>query len=156
MKVGIRTTAFASNGMIPTQFTCDGVDVSPRLSWDPLPPGTKSIALVCDDPDAPRGTWTHWLLYDLPPSTLELPEGVPAEGELATGGRQGTNDSGRIGYSGPCPPPGAAHRYFFRIYALDAVLGVKAGAHKDDVRKAIAGHILAEGEMIGRYARAGR
>ncbi len=148
----LRSPAFSEGGMIPPRYTCDGDDVSPPLSWTDVPDGTVSFALICDDPDAPAGTWVHWVLTDLPAAARELPERVPAERQLRTGGRQGTTDFGRIGYGGPCPP-GGTHRYFFKLYALDRTLGLAAGSTKGQVEQAMKGHVLAEARLMGRYRR---
>ena len=153
MSLKLTSTAFQPGGTIPKKFTCDGPDVSPALAWSEAPAGTKSFALIMDDPDAPVGTWVHWVLYDLPAGMHELAEGVTKQEELPDGARQGRNDFRRIGYGGPCPPAGPAHRYFFKLYALDQKLGLKAGATKADVEKAMKGHILAQGELMGRYGR---
>ncbi len=153
MAFELKTSAFQSGGDILKRFTCDGADVSPALSWSDPPAGTQSFALISDDPDAPVGTWVHWVIYDLPPTARQLPEDVPKEGEVAGGGRQGTNDFRRIGYGGPCPPPGKPHRYFFKLYALDTKLNLKAGATKKDVEQTMKGHILAQAELMGRYRR---
>ncbi len=147
----LKTSAFSNGGVIPAKFTCDGADVSPALSWNDPPAGTKSFALIMDDPDAPSGTWVHWVLYDLPASVRELPEGVPKSKELEFGARQGSNDFRRIGYGGPCPPRGAVHRYSFRLYALDRPTALPAGAAKSDLENAMKGHILAQSELIGRF-----
>jgi len=138
---------------IPRKFTCDGEDVSPPLDWDAAPAGTESLSLVVEDPDAPGGTFIHWVLYDLPLGTRELPENVPAKGNLDGGGRQGRNSFGRVGYGGPCPPAGPAHRYYFRLYALDRKTGLDAGAGRADLDRAMQGHILAQAELMGRYKR---
>lgn len=148
----LRSPAFAEGGMIPSRYTCDGDDVSPGLAWSDVPDGAESFALVCDDPDAPAGTWVHWVLYDLPPAARELAERVPADPQLRAGGRHGMTDFGRIGYGGPCPP-GGTHRYFFRLYALDRTLGLAAGATRKQVEQAIKGHVLAEARLMGRYRR---
>lgn len=153
MAFELKTTAFSPGGDIPKKFTCDGPDVSPALSWGDPPAGTQSISLIMDDPDAPVGTWVHWVLYDLPAAARELPENVPKEQELKNGARQGSNDFRKIGYGGPCPPPGRPHRYFFKLYALDAKVNLKAGASKADLEKAMRGHILAQTELMGRYKR---
>jgi len=146
--------AFGEGAAIPVRHTCDGDDVSPPLAWRDAPAGTQTFALICDDPDAPAGTWVHWVLYNLPASTAELPENVAKVESLDLGGaRQGRNDFRRPGYAGPCPPPGPAHRYFFKLYALDAALPVKAGALKKDVEAAMQGHTLATAQLIGMYAR---
>jgi Raf kinase inhibitor-like YbhB/YbcL family protein len=147
-----QSRAFEANASIPPRYTCDGVDVSPPLSWDDPPPETRSFAIVTDDPDAPGRTFVHWVAYNLPPETRDLPEGVPLGDRLASGGGQGKNDFGKIGYGGPCPPSGT-HRYFFKLYALDRVLDLKPGATKAQLLQAIDGHILAEAELVGRYAR---
>ncbi len=149
----VSSTAFSPGETIPKKFTCDGPDVSPQLKWNDPPANTQSIALIMDDPDAPGGTWVHWALYDLAANTRELPEGVAKQEQLSSGARQGRNDFGKIGYGGPCPPPGKPHRYFFKLYALDAKLGLKAGATKADVERAMKGHILAQAELIGKYGR---
>jgi Raf kinase inhibitor-like YbhB/YbcL family protein len=153
MSFQLATTAFSAGGAIPRKFTCDGPDISPKLTWNDPPAKTQSFALIMDDPDAPVGTWVHWVIYDLLANTRELAEGVAKQEQLPNGARQGRNDFGKIGYGGPCPPPGKPHRYFFKLYALDAKLGLKAGAIKADVERAIKGHILTQAELIGRYAR---
>jgi hypothetical protein len=152
MDIKITSSVFQDGGMIPAKYTCDGADVSPPLQWDTVPEGTKSIALICDDPDAPMGTWVHWVLFNLPADTRELAEDVPPDKTLPTGARQGTSDFGRIGYGGPCPPSGT-HRYFFKIYALGAKLDLPAGTRKNDLVKAMQGHILTQGQLIGKYKR---
>jgi Raf kinase inhibitor-like YbhB/YbcL family protein len=153
MSFQLATTAFSAGGAIPGKFTCDGPDVSPKLAWSDPPGKTQSFALIMDDPDAPAGTWVHWVIYDLPANTRELAEGVAKQEQLSNGARQGRNDFGKIGYGGPCPPPGKPHRYFFKLCALDAKLDLKAGATKADVERAMKGHILTQAELIGRYAR---
>ncbi len=153
MSLMLTTTAFQPGATIPKKFTCDGPDVSPALSWTDPPGGTQSFALIVDDPDAPMGTWVHWVLYDLPATTRELAEGVPRQEELPSGARQGRNDFRKIGYGGPCPPPGPAHRYFFKLYALDSKTNLKPGATKADLEMAMKGHILAQAELTGRYQR---
>ncbi len=153
MSFQLSSTAFAASQIIPKKFTCDASDVSPQLSWDGAPSGTKTFALIMDDPDAPVGTWVHWVLYSLPGNTKELPEGVEKQEQLSSGALQGRNDFRKIGYGGPCPPPGKPHRYFFKLYALDAHLDLKAGASKTDLERAMKGHILAQAELVGRYGR---
>jgi len=149
----IKSSAFKNGARIPAKHTCDGVDVSPSLSWSKLPAGTKNLALVCDDPDAPMGTWVHWVVYDIPASSAGLPEKLPPLKELADGTKQGMNDFRAIGYGGPCPPSGE-HRYFFKLYALDGPTGLKPGATKVQLLAAIKGrHILAEAELMGKYKR---
>lgn len=152
MDIKITSSAFEDGGLIPAKYTCDGADVSPPLQWDAVPEGTKSIALICDDPDAPMGTWVHWVIFGLPADIRELAEDVPPDKTLPNGARQGTSDFGRIGYGGPCPPSGT-HRYFFKIYALDRELDLPAGARKRDLLKAVEGHILGQGELVGKYKR---
>jgi hypothetical protein len=148
----IESTAFTANGMIPSVYTCDGQNISPDLNWDEPPLGTQSLALIVDDPDAPGQTFVHWVIYDLPPQIHHLPKAVAPQATLASGGVQGKNDFGKLGYGGPCPPSGV-HRYFFKLYALDRELGLKAGATKDQLEAAMNGHILAAAELIGRYSR---
>lgn len=149
----ISTTAFSAGESIPKKFTCDGSDVSPALAWTDPPAATQSFTLIMDDPDAPVGSWVHWVLYDLPPDARELPENVAKQEQLPTGARQGRNDFRNIGYGGPCPPPGKPHRYFFRLYALDAKLNLKSNASKADAGRTMQGHILAQSQLIGRYSR---
>ncbi len=153
MAFRVSSTAFAFNGEIPRQYTCDGQDVSPPLAWEEAPSNTRSLSLICDDPDAPVGTWVHWVLWGLPASVHSLREAVPKERTLPDGSKQGSNDFRRIGYGGPCPPPGPAHRYFFKLYALDNVPDLKPGATKQDLERAMKGHILAEAQLVGRYQR---
>jgi Raf kinase inhibitor-like YbhB/YbcL family protein len=153
MPLSISSTSFPDGGEIPKKFTCDAEDVSPQLSWTQAPINTKSFALIADDPDAPVGTWTHWVLFDLPESFNALAEGVPKTGDLPVGGRQGMNDFRKTGYGGPCPPPGKAHRYFFRLFALDSMLGLKSGTTRQEVEKAMKGHVLAQAEWMGKYHR---
>lgn len=148
----IASSAFAPGQPIPQKHTCDGPDVSPALNWSEAPQNTKSFALIADDPDAPVGTWVHWVLFNVPAGTQALPEGVPKTDSVA-GGVQGRNDFGRIGYGGPCPPPGKPHRYFFKLYALDTTLSLSPGVKKPDVEKAMQGHVLAQAEVMGTYQR---
>jgi len=149
----VSSPAFQHRGAIPKEFTADGDNVSPPLHWPDVPDGTKSIALVCEDPDAPRGTFVHWVIFNIGPETRELPRGVPASAKLAYGALQGKNDLGKIGYAGPAPPRGRPHRYFFRLYALDAMLDLEGGATRGQLSGAIEGHVLAEGEIMGTYGR---
>ena len=151
MAFQLTTTAFQNDGFIPAKFTCDRTDVSPALAWNDPPAGTKSFALIVDDPDAPAGTWVHWVLYDLPPGARGLPEGTAKSRELPDGSRQGQNDFRRIGYNGPCPPRGAPHRYFFKLYALDIKTNLAAGATKRDLERTMEGHVLAKSEIVGRF-----
>lgn len=152
-QIRITSAAFQEGGMIPKQYTCEGANISPPLAWDSIPAGTKSLALICDDPDAPTKTWTHWLLFNLPAGAKELPEKVPPQEKLAGGGVQGMNDFRKIGYGGPCPPPGSPHRYYFKLYALDTDLALNAGATKEQLLKGMEGHIVAEGQLLGKYQR---
>jgi len=152
MEIKIFSSAFEEGGMIPEKYTCDGDDVSPPLSWESLPEGTKTLALICDDPDAPGGTWVHWVLFNLPGDLKGLEEGIPPERELPNGGRQGMNDFRKIGYGGPCPP-GGTHRYYFKLYALDAQMKLHAEATKAQLLEAMKGHILAQGQLMGKYSR---
>ncbi len=151
--IQLSTNSFTSGGAIPKKFTCSGADVSPELSWAAPPAGAESVALIVDDPDAPVGTWNHWLLYNLPLSVHELPENQPRTADLASGALQGKNDFGKIGYNGPCPPPGKPHRYFFRLYALDTKLDLKSGADRHTLDQAIKGHVIGEGELMGTFGR---
>lgn len=148
----LTSSAFVEGAMIPVKYTCDGQDVSPPLAWADAPGGTRTLALICDDPDAPAGTWVHWVAFNLPPGAGGLPEDVPAEKSLKTGGIQGTNSWRRIGYGGPCPP-GGVHRYFFKLYALDDSLALASNATTKEVQAAMKGHILAEAQLMGRYKR---
>lgn len=147
--------AFADGAAIPAAYTCEGRDVSPPLAWTEPPAGTKSFALISDDPDAPGKTWVHWVVYNLPASARTLPEAFPAEPELPDGARQGTTDFGRPGYGGPCPPSGT-HRYYFKLYALDAALPLAPGATKRQVEEAMQQHVLGEARLMGTYRRKGR
>jgi len=149
----VTSPAFANGKPIPAKYTGDGDDVSPPLKWTGLPAGTRSVALICDDPDAPGGDWTHWVLFNITPSETSLPEGVPEAEELPRGAMHGLNDFGRPGYGGPAPPSGPAHRYRFRVYALDTVLIVRPRAKRSALDDAMAGHILATGELVGTYGR---
>ncbi len=153
MSFRVSTTAFSAGEMIPKKFTCDGPDLSPPLTWKDAPARTQSFAIVVDDPDAPVGTWVHWVLYNLPANTKELPEGVEKKEQLASGALQGRNDFRKIGYNGPCPPPGKPHRYYFKLFALDTKLNLNAGATKADLERAMQSHILGEAQLIGRYGR---
>jgi len=152
MSPTLTSAAFTHQGAIPTKYTCEGADVSPPLTWIDLPPGTKSLALIVDDPDAPdpaapKMTWVHWVLYSLPPTVNGLPEGASV---LPLGTRQGLNDWRRTGYGGPCPPIGR-HRYFHKLYALDTVLPDLGRPTKVMLEKAMKGHILGQAELVGTY-----
>ncbi len=152
MAIQVVSDAFAEGQQIPEKYTCDGQNISPPLRWTGIPAAAQALALVVDDPDAPSGLFTHWLVYGLPPQTTGLPEGVPPGETVAGGGRQGRNDFGRIGYGGPCPPSGS-HRYIFTVYALDAPLDLPAGATRRQLFRAMEGHVIDKGQLIGRYQR---
>lgn len=151
--IEIKSGAFTQGQAIPRQYTGDGKDLSPPLAWTKAPPGTASWALICDDPDAPVGTWVHWVLFNLPASARDLPEHVPTDKQLASGAIQGKNDFGNLGYGGPAPPKGKPHRYFFKLFALDRSLTLKPGATKAELLKAMEGHVLGHGELMGTYQR---
>jgi Raf kinase inhibitor-like YbhB/YbcL family protein len=152
MALQITSSAFSEGGMIPRPYTCDAKDVSPDLTWTGIPEGTQTLVLICDDPDAPMGTWVHWVLFNIPPGESGLPAEISADATLSNGARHGTNDFRRLGYGGPCPP-GGTHRYFFKLYALDTDLDLESGATKAQVEAAMEGHILAEGQLMGKYKR---
>lgn len=153
MAFSLSSTAFDAGQAIPRRYTCDGEDTAPSLSWSEAPQGTQAFALIMDDPDAPRGMFTHWVLFNLPSTAQGLPEGVPKRERLENGALQGRNDFGGIGYGGPCPPPGRPHRYRFFLYALDTPLNLRPGASKKQVLDWIQGHILAEAQLVGTYQR---
>jgi Raf kinase inhibitor-like YbhB/YbcL family protein len=148
----IKSSSFKQGEMIPSQYTCDGRNISPPLQWSDAPPDTKSFALICDDPDAPVGTWVHWVMFDIPGTITGLPENVSREEEINGLGRNGKNSWPQVGYDGPCPP-GGTHRYYFKLYALDAMLNLKPGATKEELLKAMKGHVLAEAQAMGKYKR---
>jgi Raf kinase inhibitor-like YbhB/YbcL family protein len=148
----IESNAFEQGDPIPAEFTCEGDDLSPALSWSDAPEKTVKYVLIMDDPDAPVGTWDHWLLYNIPGETSELAPAISAEAELPDGSRHGNNSWDRLGYGGPCPPSGT-HRYFFKLYAIDTVLDLEPGATKDELLAAIEGRILAEAELMGTFSR---
>ena len=146
------SSTFNEGGMIPGMYTCDGADVSPPLKWGALPAGTKSLAIICDDPDAPVGTWVHWVYYDIPAVAEGLPEEVATDEHPAEGGTQGLNDFRKIGYGGPCPP-GGTHRYYFKLYALDTTLNLSSGATKKQLLKEMENHIIGQTQLMGKYRR---
>ena len=150
MTLSVSSSAFQEGGKIPVKYTCDGEDVSPALVWGKPPQGTSSFALIVDDPDAPFGVWTHWVIFNIPADTLELPEAVPTQEQLPNGALQGKNDFGRIGYGGPCPP-GPGHHYRFIVYALDKSLDLTSGVSKKQVLDAMQGSILEQGLITGIY-----
>lgn len=149
----ITSSAFAEGQTIPKQYTGDGRNISPPLTWSGAPEKTKSFALICDDPDAPVGTWIHWVVYDIPASVHGLNESVIPQAVLKEGGKHGTSSFKSLGYGGPAPPPGKVHHYYFKLYALDSELGIKPGATKQQVLDGMKGHILAEAQIIGTYSR---
>jgi hypothetical protein len=151
-EIKLTSTAFKEGQAIPRTYTCDGVNISPPLEWSGVPKTAKTIAIIADDPDAPAGTWVHWVLYNLPAENIGFVENLPATEKLVAGGFQGKNDFDKIGYGGPCPPSGT-HRYFFKIYALDSELPLKAGATKAETLKAMEGHVVAQGQLMGTYQR---
>ena len=153
MALVVTTTSFPANGAILRNCTCDGADASPDLAWSGVPAGVRSFALIADDPDAPGGTWTHWTIWNIPAQSRGLPKGVPKQAALGNGTRQGMNDFPHIGYGGPCPPPGKPHRYFFKLFALDVKLDLRAGAGRHELDQAMKGHVLAQAELMGRYGR---
>ncbi len=145
--IKITSPAFSRQGMIPAKYTCDGEDINPPLAIEEVPDNAKSLVLIVDDPDAPMGVWTHWLIWNINPQTKEITENSVPEGAVL-----GINDFGKLEYGGPCPP-GGTHRYFFKIYALDTVLDLPKGAKKDELEKIMTNHILDEGELVGKYSR---
>lgn len=148
----IMSSAFKDGEQIPVKYTCDGDDVSPPLEWTGVPEGTKTLSLICDDPDAPMGTWVHWVVFNIPGDLTQLPERISPERELDVGAIQGMNDFKKIGYGGPCPPSGI-HRYFFKIYALDTKLDLPSGAQKSHVMLSMEAHVLGEAHLMGTYRR---
>ena len=149
----LTSTAFKQGEPIPVQYTCDGKDISPPLKWSGAPTAAKSLVLIADDPDAPVGTWVHWVVYDLPPGTRELAEDISKSQHISGGAKQGLNDFKHLGFGGPCPPRGKAHRYFFKLYALNTALSLPAGATRKEVDRAMKGHILSGAAWMGTYKR---
>ena len=148
----LHSTAFDAGGMIPSKYSCDGQDLSPPLSWSDVPPTTRSFALIADDPDAPRGLWVHWVVWNIPAESRSLEEGMLKRDSLPNGAKQGTTDFRSVGYGGPCPPSGT-HRYFFKLYALDAMLNLPSSTAKQDLEVAMKGHIIQQAELMGKYRR---
>ncbi len=155
MEIKLQSSAFKKGDLIPSKYTCDGANISPQLKWNNPAKGTRTFAIIVTDPDAPSGEFVHWVVYNIPDSILSLHEDVTPTRNIPDEIMLGTNGAGRVGYFGPCPPSGT-HRYFFRIYALDSALHLEAGADKGDVLKAMKGHVLAEGELMGKYRRQGK
>ena len=153
MALEISSPVFRNEDLIPAKYTCKEDDISPPLEWDQVPPDTQSFAIISDDPDAPAGTWVHWVIYDIPAEKRSLPEGVDKERKLPDGSMQGVNSFGRIGYDGPCPPGAMIHRYFFTLYALDKKLDLEPGLTREDLMKAMKGHIKARAWLMGRFKR---
>ena len=149
----LTSSAFKAGGLIPRRYTCEGEDLSPPLHWTVPPAATKSFVIIADDPDAPGGTWVHWVIYNLPLDLRGLTEGSPSKDRLPDGALQGLNDFKRVGYGGPCPPSGKPHRYYFTLYALDATLNLKPRATKTQVLDACKGHVLAEAQLMGQFGR---
>ena len=153
MVLSVSSAAFQEGEVIPAKYTCQGQDISPPLTWSEPPAGTQSLSLIVDDPDAPVGVFTHWVIFNIPADSRGLSEAVPTQAELPSGALQGKNDFGRMGYAGPCPPSGRTHRYQFTVYALDSRLDLTAGVAKTQLLTAMQGHVLAQGELSGRYQR---
>lgn len=153
MALEMKSSAFRPNETIPVKHTCSGEDVSPPLSWQDVPQGTVSLALICDDPDAPGGSWVHWVIYNIPADSTDMPEGVAQEERIGEWIYQGVNDFNRIGYNGPCPPRGRPHRYIFTIYALDTTLDFRGKVNKESLLRAMKGHVLGQGSLIGKFGR---
>jgi Raf kinase inhibitor-like YbhB/YbcL family protein len=153
MSFFLRIPAFSEGGRIPAEYTCQGKDISPELIWGDLPQGTKSLILICEDPDAPMGTWVHWVIFNIPATEKGLKQSIPAVAKLPNGILQGRNDSNRLGYNGPAPPPGSVHRYFFRLYALDNMLKAESGITKQKLLALSQNHILGKAEYYGTFSR---
>ena len=151
--IPVHSSAFESNQSIPVRYTCQGDNISPALSWGAAPSGAKSFALLCEDPDAPRGTFIHWVMYNIPPTETGLVENVPQLATLPNGAKQGMNGAGKIGYKGPCPPTGKPHRYYFRLYAVGEMLNLSGDVTRDLLMAAIQGHVVGMGELMGTYQR---
>jgi Raf kinase inhibitor-like YbhB/YbcL family protein len=152
-KIEVTSPAFQEGQTIPERYAGDKDNVSPPLAWGDVPPGTQSFALICEDPDAPDGTFSHWVLFNVPAKLRELREGASRAAPLPGDAAEGTNDAGTPGYFGPAPPPGKAHRYYFKLYALDRALSLPTGATRQQVLDAMKGHVLGEGHVMGLYGR---
>lgn len=153
MTLDLSSPAFSQGSTIPAKYTCAGEDISPPLEWGSIPDGAESVALICVDPDAPSGMFTHWVVYNIPPGEDGLAEGISSEAKLPSGAMQGLNDFGNVGYGGPCPPPGPAHHYYFRIYAVNTVLDLPPGASRGEVMESIRNNTLGSSELMGLFAR---
>jgi Raf kinase inhibitor-like YbhB/YbcL family protein len=151
LALNLQSAAFREGEKIPVRYTCNGENVSPPLRWSKADASVKSWCIFLEDPGAPSGTFTHWVIFNIPPDVNYLPEGLPRSGQLPNRALQGKNDTGRTGYSGPCPPPGPAHHYYFNLYALDRMLSLPAGASKKDVWNSMRNHIIAQGRLGGIY-----
>jgi Raf kinase inhibitor-like YbhB/YbcL family protein len=152
VKLIIKSSSFEDGGMIPKKHTCQGGDISPQIDISGIPENALSLAIICDDPDAPSKVWVHWVIFNIPPNTRTLPEGLPTDKTLKDGSIQGINDSGSIGYDGPCPPSGV-HRYYFKVYALDAMLSLTSDTTKNKLLEAMKGHVIAEGQLMGKFTK---
>lgn len=153
MGITVTSTAFSAGNSIPVKFTGQGNDISPDLAWSGAPTSIKSYVLICDDPDAPGGTWVHWTLWNIPPTATSLPEEIPSDAVLPDGSSQGVTSFGRHGYGGPMPPKGNAHHYYFRVYALDTMLSLPASASRAQLDEAMREHVLSRGQLMGTYQR---
>ena len=153
MALMIKSPAFKYGATMPVKYTCNGEDISPPLFWEEPPDGTASFAIICEDPDAPAGVWSHWVIYNILKGINKLPEGIPGYDVIDNGANQGINDSRKIGYSGPYPPPGAVHRYFFKLYALDKILEVESGLTRGQLLQAMEGHIIDQAEIMVKFKR---
>ncbi|MBM2816576.1 MAG: Phospholipid-binding protein [Ignavibacteria bacterium] len=153
MSISITSPDFTQGGIIPVKFTCDGDDKSPRFTFSDIPDNAKSLAVICLDPDAPNGTFYHWLIYNIPPTLKGFIEGIPKNRQLQNGSLQGKNDYGQIGYNGPCCPKGSTHRYFFRLYALDVMLKISGGANDNELERAMKDRVIAQGELMAKFKR---
>jgi Raf kinase inhibitor-like YbhB/YbcL family protein len=153
MALQLESQNFNDGDYIPNKYTCKGENISPQLQWLDVPAQTKSFALICDDPDAPAGVWVHWVIYNIPAEKNNLAENMTKEELLSDGAKQGINDSGGIGYDGPCPPPGKVHHYVFKLYCLDSVLSLRSGLTKQELLKEMEGHIIEEARLVGLFKR---
>jgi len=153
IKMKVKSSAFKEGENIPIKYTCDGKDISPEISWEDVPDSVESLALICDDPDAPMKTFVHWVIYNIPPRVNKLEEGTRPIWGLPIGAIQGINDFGNTGYGGPCPPRGPAHHYHFKLYGLNTKLDAERGISKKELLKKMEGHIIAKGELVGIYKR---